>query len=107
MDGGTLVTNVSPRREINILPSAYLLYQNFPNPFNPTTVIRYTILNPKFVSLKVYDILGTEVATLVGEEKPAGEYEVDFSGEGLTSGVYFYQLKTESFIQTKKMLLIK
>jgi ELWxxDGT repeat protein len=97
----------------------YILHQNFPNPFNPTTKIKFTIpLNVKRemlnVTLKVYDILGNEIATLVNEEKPAGSYEVEFhatshSGEvrNLPSGVYYYQLKAGSYINTKKMLLIK
>ncbi len=100
--------------------SSFSLSQNYPNPFNPVTKIKYTI--PAFlpspyqgegarVRLKVYDILGNEVATLVNKEQPAGEYEVEFSAEGggskLSSGIYFYQLKVGSFIETKKMCLIK
>ncbi|MFC2103353.1 YCF48-related protein [Bacteroidota bacterium] len=85
----------------------YDLYQNYPNPFNPTTNIQYTIGNRQFVTLKFYDVLGNEVATLVNEEKPAREYEVEFNGKGLPSGVYFYQLRADSFIQTRKMLLLK
>ena len=97
----------------------YKLGQNYPNPFNPTTTIGYRIPETGLVTLKVYDILGREVATLVNEEKPAGTYEIEFnshSGEvrnlpsgrqGLTSGVYFYQLKSDSFVETRKMILIK
>ena len=90
------------------------LYQNFPNPFNPVTSIQYTVSSRQFVSLKVYDVLGNEIATLVNEEKQPGTYEVEFntqshSGEGrnLTSGIYFYQLKSGNFEETKKMLLLK
>jgi hypothetical protein len=90
----------------------FKLEQNYPNPFNPSTKIQYAISSRQFVTLKVYDILGNEIATLVSEEKPAGEYEVTFdshSGEvrNLPSGVYFYQLKAGTFIQTKKMVYLK
>lgn len=95
----------------------YYLSQNYPNPFNPSTLIRYEIpvqarSNNILVVLKVYDALGTEITTLVNEEKSAGTYEVEFSGHNgltnsLTSGVYFYQLKAGSFVQTKKMILMK
>lgn len=86
----------------------FTLSQNYPNPFNPSTVISYRLPVIGFVTLKVYDILGREVATLVNEEKPAGEYEVEFSAKGESaSGVYFYQLKAGEFSQTKKMILLK
>ena len=85
----------------------YTLSQNYPNPFNPSTTIQYAINSRQFVTLKVYDILGNEIIMLVNEEKPAGEYAIQFDGVGLSSGVYLYQLKTENLIQTKKMLLIK
>lgn len=100
--------------------SEYLLEQNYPNPFNPSTKIKYSIPNVErhrdaslqIVTLKVYDVLGNEVATLVNEEQMAGIYEVEFnshSGEGrnLTSGVYFYQLKADNYFETKKMILLK
>lgn len=83
------------------------LQQNYPNPFNPGTRIQYSINSSKFVSLKVYDVLGNEIATLVSEDKPAGNYEVDFTSSGLTSGVYFYQLKSGSYLETRKMILMK
>ncbi len=89
------------------LPTEYELYQNYPNPFNPSTKISYKLAEAGFTSLKVYDVLGNEVVTLVNEEKTAGEYEIEFNGNGLTSGIYFYQLKAGSFIQTKKMVLVK
>jgi hypothetical protein len=89
------------------IPSRFVLNQNYPNPFNPTTKISFTIPRTGFVTFKVYDVLGNEVATLVTEEKPSGEYEVEFNASGLTSGIYFYQLKTGSFIETKKMILLK
>ncbi|NNG26723.1 MAG: T9SS type A sorting domain-containing protein [Ignavibacteriaceae bacterium] len=91
----------------NISPSAFSLNQNYPNPFNLSTEISYWLLKQAFISLKVYDVLGNEIASLVNEEKPTGKYKVDFNAAGLTSGIYFYQLKSGSFIQTKKMILMK
>jgi hypothetical protein len=93
-----------------------VLYQNYPNPFNPTTNIGFRISDFGFVSLKVYDVLGNEIATLVDEYKPAGSYEVEFSPESPkgagsikhpASGIYFYQLTAGDFIQTKKMILLR
>jgi hypothetical protein len=98
----------------NNIPNQILLYQNYPNPFNPSTKIQYSIPavetghDPSLhVVLKVFDILGREVATLVNEEKPAGNYEVSFDASKLSSGVYFYKLQTGSNIQTKKMILLR
>lgn len=85
----------------------FVLAQNYPNPFNPSTNIRYQIPERSFVTLKVYDGLGKEVAILINEEKETGNYENIFNAEGLTSGIYFYQLKAGSLIETKKMILIK
>jgi hypothetical protein len=101
--------------EVDFTPKEFVLYQNYPNPFNPTTVISYHLPVASNVTLKVYDILGNDVATLVNEEKQPGVYEVEFnsqvshSGEvrNLTSGIYFYQLKTDSFTQAKKMIVVK
>jgi hypothetical protein len=89
------------------IPQDFLLYQNYPNPFNPVTSIQYAISSRQFVTLKVYDILGSEVATLVDEEKPAGEYEVEFDASELPSGIYFYKLTAGEYNQTRKMLLLK
>jgi hypothetical protein len=97
-------------------PDGFNLSQNYPNPFNPSTKIRLEIPSQArndnaLVTLKVYDVLGNEIATLVNEELPAGDYEVEFSrnliNQVLTSGIYFYQLKAGDFIQTKKMVLMK
>jgi hypothetical protein len=85
----------------------YELYQNYPNPFNPTTTIRFTIPHRSNVTLKVYDMLGKEIATLVDEEKNPGSYEVKFDASNLPSGVYFYKIKAGEFTQTKKMILMK
>jgi hypothetical protein len=92
--------------EVGIL-SVGILKQNFPNPFNPITTIQYQISEKSFVTLKVYDVLGNEVATMVNEEKDAGSYEVEFRGEKLTGGVYFYQINAGSYVKTKKMVLMK
>jgi hypothetical protein len=89
------------------LPTNFVLYQNYPNPFNPTTNIQFQIVDFGIVSLKIYDVLGNDVATLVNEEKPAGTYEVTWNAANLPSGVYFYQLKAGSFIATKKLLMLK
>jgi len=83
------------------------LLQNYPNPFNPTTSRQYAIGSRQFVTLKVYDLLGIEIATLVNEEKPAGEYEIKFNASGLPSGIYFYQLRSGNYTETKKMVLIR
>jgi hypothetical protein len=84
-----------------------LLSQNYPNPFNPSTTIKYSIAQFSNVVLKIFDILGNEIETLVDEEKPAGEYKVEFNGTSLTSGIYFYQLKAGNYIETNKMILLK
>lgn len=89
------------------LPVTYDLAQNFPNPFNPSTTIRYQIPKDGVVTLKIYDILGAEAATLVNEEKVAGKYEVNFNANRLASGVYIYKIQAGSFVNSKKMLLIK
>ena len=108
----TFSTGKTLRVEEDILPGEFKLFQNYPNPFNPTTSIRYQIPETGLVTLKVYDVLGREVATLVNEEKPAGTYEIEFdshSGEArnLTSGIYFYKMQAGDFIDTKKFVLIK
>ena len=89
------------------LPREFALEQNYPNPFNPNTKIKYSVPHTSNVELKVFDILGNEIETLVNEEKPAGTYEVTWYADGLPSGVYFYQLKASNYIETKKMLLLK
>jgi len=96
----------------NNIPSEYILNQNYPNPFNPSTMIRYSIPNAgkgeaPNVKLVVYDILGSEVATLVNEKQAAGNYEVKFDASNLSSGVYFYHLQSGGFLKSRKMLLLK
>ena len=92
-------------------PKDFFLFQNYPNPFNPSTKIKFVIPKSSFVNLKVYDVLGREVATLVNEEKHAGSYEVEFnpvSGiRNLASGIYFYKLQVGSYSSTKKMIYLK
>jgi len=88
-------------------PESFKLFQNYPNPFNPTTRIEFQLANSGFVSLKIFNVLGNEVALLLNEEKTAGKYEVSFNGDGFPSGVYIYQLIAENYIQSRKMLLLK
>jgi hypothetical protein len=88
-------------------PGDFKLYQNFPNPFNPTTKISWQSPVSSWQTLKVYDLLGREVATLVDEFRPAGSYEVEFNASRLSSGIYFYKLQSGSFIETKKMIVLK
>jgi hypothetical protein len=93
--------------ETETQPAAFALEQNYPNPFNPSTSIQYSVGSDQFVSLKVFDILGKEVATLVNERKPAGSYRVSFDASKTPSGLYFYRLNAASFSETKKMLLVR
>ena len=89
------------------VPTEFSLEQNYPNPFNPATIIKFTISDVRFMTLKVYDVLGSEVAILINEDKPAGTYEVEFDASSLPSGIYFYKLQAGSFVETKKMVLLK
>jgi len=89
------------------VPDKYKLFQNYPNPFNPTTTISFELPSESFASLKVYDVLGTEVATLVNDKLTAGHHEVTFNGSQLTSGVYFYRLLAGKYTKTSKAVLIK
>ncbi len=91
----------------NYLPSDYQLSQNYPNPFNPNTTIKYAIPKAGLVTIKVYNILGNEIATLVNEEKRPGEYSVIFNGLNLSSGIYFYRITSGKFTETKKLILMK
>jgi hypothetical protein len=109
---------INDEKNNNQIPKTFSLYQNYPNPFNPSTNIQYAISSRQFVTLKVYDIIGNELATLVSEEKPAGTYEVNFNTSSMpswqagikhipSSGIYFYTLTAGSFVETKKMILMK
>ncbi len=97
--------------KVETVPIGYYLYQNFPNPFNPITTIKYQIPKGSFVTIKIYDVLGNEMQTLVSEEKLAGSYKVDWDistfGGVISSGIYFYKLNAGVFVETKKMVLIK
>ena len=108
--GSSAIYTNSPLVGINDMmqnPNSFLLYQNYPNPFNPTTKIQWSVSTTGFQSLKVYDILGREIATLVNEYKPSGSYEVEFDASKLTSGVYFYQLKSGNYFDVKKMVFLR
>lgn len=94
-------------KENNQLPVKFELSQNYPNPFNPTTSIRFQLPAYSYIKLKVYDMLGREVATLVNENKPAGNYKIEFNASKLVSGIYFYRLESETFSQTKKLIVLK
>ncbi|MCW8850091.1 MAG: T9SS type A sorting domain-containing protein, partial [Melioribacteraceae bacterium] len=90
------------------VPTKYELTQNYPNPFNPTTKIQYSIPEAANVTLRIYDILGSEVVTLISNEaQRVGKYEVDFNASRLSSGIYFYTITAGNFVQTKKMILMK
>lgn len=86
---------------------SFRLYQNYPNPFNPTTTISFSIPQSQNVELKVFDILGNEMVTLLNEYREAGEHKVELDGSDLTSGIYFYRLKAGGFVQSKKLVLLK
>ena len=107
INGDTLGTILNVKNPKDNTPDKFELFQNYPNPFNPSTVIRYDLPDDGFVTLKVYDVLGREIATLVNEERPAGTYRVNFNGDRLSSGIYFYSLQTNGKTFTKKMLLVK
>ena len=115
--GSTYSTRPNVCLEINMLmgtqnissniPNKFSLEQNYPNPFNPVTKIQYSIAKTSHAKLKIYDILGREMVTLVNEVKSPGVYVVDFNGSHLASGVYYYRLEAGDFVNVKKMLLIK
>ena len=92
---------------VMLSPAEYKLSQNYPNPFNPVTRINFQLPYDSYVTLKIYDVVGNEVATLINENKVAGNYNFDFNASSLASGVYFYKLKANDFVQNKKMILIK
>lgn len=98
------LVNVDDKKEILL---TFLINQNYPNPFNPSTIIRYSIPERSFVSMKVYDLLGRVVKVLINEELIPGYYEYEFNASGLSSGVYFYRVQTGSFTETKKMILLR
>jgi hypothetical protein len=103
----TGVTSTNDGNSLSGAPAKFELNQNYPNPFNPTTRIKYTIAQPTNVTIKIYDMLGAEVMTLVNQQHVPGYYEVSFNGSNLASGTYIYQIRTNNFVETKKMMLIK
>jgi hypothetical protein len=99
------ITGVTKSRQT--IDADFVLSQNYPNPFNPTTTINYSVPKAGFVTLKVYDVLGKIVSTLVNANKPAGNYSVEFNASKLVSGIYFYRMTSGLFSETKKLLLLK
>jgi len=97
----------SIKDDIFEIPQRFSLFQNYPNPFNPSTKINYSISQTIIVTLKVYDLLGKEITTLLNEEKPIGNYEIEFDGSNLSSGIYFYKMKAGNFSDTKKFILLR
>jgi hypothetical protein len=100
-----LITSVE-QKSTNV-PTEYRLEQNYPNPFNPQTTIEFAVPRPSQVTLKIYDLLGREVATLVDEKLEPGEYKVTFDAGGLASGVYVYRIRAEGFVKSRKLMLLK
>jgi hypothetical protein len=95
------------KQEIELTPRVFSLSQNYPNPFNPSTVISWQLAVGNFVTLKVYDILGRMVKTLVNEQEAGGTHSITFNTAGLPSGIYYYRIEAGSFTQTRKMVLLK
>ncbi|MEO6694199.1 MAG: T9SS type A sorting domain-containing protein, partial [Ignavibacteria bacterium] len=100
-----IITNISTVS--NQIPDGYKLYQNYPNPFNPSTNIQFDLPKDNFATVKIYDLLGKEVTTLINEYKKAGSYVISFNGNNLSSGIYYYSIETGNFNQVRKMILIK
>ncbi|MGE5457977.1 MAG: YCF48-related protein [Methanococcaceae archaeon] len=101
------IATLIDEEEIKKIPDKFYLSQNYPNPFNPATKINYSIPKTSFTSLIIYDVLGKEIARLVNEEKPSGNYEISWNTINLASGIYFYQLRAGNFVETKKMILMR
>lgn len=107
MTGAIVVRNPVGVNDDETIVNQFKLEQNFPNPFNPSTIINYSVPVTAFVTLKVYDILGNEIAVLVNETKQAADYQINFNASELKSGIYFYQLRAGSLVETQKMTLIR
>ena len=103
----TKLENIVDVEEEIPFPEEIELSQNYPNPFNPSTTIKFSLPSSGYISLKIYNTLGEEVAVLLDKELATGIYEVEWNASGLPSGVYLYHLRTEGYIETKKMILIK
>jgi len=110
-NNGVILKYEIPDTVLNVnnlsLPKDFILHQNYPNPFNPETIISFKTARQSFISLKIFDILGNEIKTLVNEVKSAGNYKIKFHAEDLASGIYYYQLKAEDYLLTKKMILLR
>ena len=106
IDYSTLV-DVEDYTDVTSLPKRFSLYQNYPNPFNPSTIIKYQIPADSFVQLKIYDILGSEISTLINQRQPSGIYEIEFNNTNIASGMYFDKLSVGKLTETKKMILMK
>jgi photosystem II stability/assembly factor-like uncharacterized protein len=104
--GPAIISSID-EKQLDELPTEFIISQNYPNPFNPSTTFRYSIPTQSKVVIKVYDILGNEIATLIDEEKPVGTYELTWNAANLSSGIYFYQLKAGDYVIAKKMILLK
>lgn len=102
-----LAANIEEGKNFNAVPGKFDLFQNYPNPFNPSTSISFSIPVKSFVTLKVYNVLGDEVAVLINDYRERGNYMINFDASELPSGVYIYQIRTNAYTQSKKMLLIK
>ncbi len=107
LDDLTFGATVGINDRTNGTPAEFYLGQNFPNPFNPSTTIKYSTPQTQFVSIKIFNILGKEIASLVNEEKKPGNYTINFDGSNYPSGIYLYRIQAGSFIDTKKLILIK
>ncbi len=108
MKGTITVNAVTGVKDISqTIPETFNLMQNYPNPFNPSTTISFSLPSKSFVSLKVYDVIGNEVATIVNQELSAGNYTKQWNAENMSSGVYYYQLKAGTFSETKKLVLLR
>lgn len=99
------ITDVRNKR--NAVPDAFQLFQNYPNPFNPSTTISFSLPSKSFVTLKIFDLLGREVATIVSDEMSAGSYSKQWNAGNMSSGVYLYRLRAVNFTETKKLVLLK
>jgi photosystem II stability/assembly factor-like uncharacterized protein len=108
---GVIITNYTPPTNVdnenNIVPNSLVLEQNYPNPFNPSTIIKFSVPERSNTIIKVYNTVGSEVATLLNEVKQPGTYEVNFNATGLSSGAYYYSVQTDNFREVKKMILLK
>ncbi|HQJ74121.1 MAG TPA: lamin tail domain-containing protein [Bacteroidota bacterium] len=105
--GATNNPTTDVKKNNDVIVKNYILSQNYPNPFNPSTQINFSIPSEKHVTLKIYDLLGKEVRTLINRNLKAGSYNISFEAKNLTSGIYFYKLETDDFVQMKKMVLMK